>query len=194
MKCLYVRVLPRYELNRLVRGDVAARAEAEWVRVEEKEGPRFIRVIAGYAVTVEPWLSRSLELVDEVLQALEGVGDALEAVVEAWRLVDSYEHPELLVCDNGVVRTPYGGPFTWFHGQEAVNHLLRQLRLRLTRDYDGVTTVEVEVERPYTAERLSQALSLLAMGVRLYALIERVQEAEAVKLALAYLAGTLAKR
>ena len=60
--------------------------------------------------------------------------------------------------------------------------ILKPYNIELLRDYDGITHVEFITERPYTYEKVSKAIKYITRGLRIYLLIKKVQESEAIKI------------
>ncbi len=183
-----VEWIPLYRLREGFEQGTLRRARDGWVEVRSEDILLMgrLRLVGDRGVYVRCWLSKCEGLIDEIVDSLSQPLESVDEFEDAWSEAcgTSWYSPELIFFGDGRVSTPYLS-LTWFHGQATVNRLLKRRGVQLVRDYDGITRVETKVSRPFRRDRVDGAIEAIAKGLRVYAAVRRVQEAEALKITLA---------
>jgi len=181
-----VRWLRYYELKKF-GDDIIRDAKINWVEVKDENGniKGYLKVFNNReGVYIDKWFSKSGNLAKELMNILSEPIEEIDGFRRIISGLNGYSGVELEFRSDGTVSTPYGF-LTWFHGQDLINQLLTKYCLELARDYDGETRIKVYVKRPYTFENVKRAIKIVSEGLRIYLMIKKIQEAEALKTTLA---------
>ena len=183
MEILLIEWLRPFDAVRTYGKDVVERSSDGWVEVRKDNKTLHMRSHQEYVVIVHPWFSKDEKLFNEVVEALSVPIESAKRFIDEWESSIGDWSAELEISSNGILMTPYT-KLQWFHGQEDVNKLLEKHNSSLIMDYDGVTRAEVRIGRPITAEKVDEGLRKLVFLLRLYAIIEKVQTAEAIRITI----------
>jgi hypothetical protein len=180
---VHVEWIEHYKLNEKFKKDEIEKSKVEWIKVYDNSNNfiGYLKIVDGIGIHIKKWLGGWDELmVKEIMDSLSkpiDISEMRNILYEIERWFDI----ELEFKGDGRISTLYNS-LTWFHGQEYINMMLKPYNIELVRDYDGITRVEFITERPYTYEKVSKAIKYITRGLRIYLLVKKVQESEAIKI------------
>ena len=180
---IHVEWIEHYKLNERFKKDDIEKSKVEWIKVYDNNNNfiGYLKIVNGIGIHIKKWLGGWDELmVKEIMDSLSKPIDISEMRNILYE-IERWFNVELEFKRDGRISTLHNS-LTWFHGQEYINMMLKPYNIELVRDYDGITRVEFITERPYTYEKVSKAIEYITRGLRIYLLIKKVQESEAIKI------------